>query len=200
MLMLACAGGWGTQPTRALPSSFKARWEEATGWSSLPAALGRSESCAQTHLEFHTLAPRTSVQYPGKSINVSDEKVCVKENFCVCIFTNNFLNVMFSQCFSTAYQCFSILLNGWFCVLYTCQTPDLPNLPSPGIDWKIWKALYLRGWLVGWLVVITLLSVGRSVGGFEDWSMGMPHILSTMPHILSTMPNTLLIFFALLQT
>ena len=33
----------------------------------------------------------------------------------------------------------------------------LAILPSPAIDWKIWKALYSRGclfgWLVGWLVV-----------------------------------------------
>ena len=29
-----------------------------------------------------------------------------------------------------------------------CRIPDLPFLPSPAIDWKIWKALYLCGWLV----------------------------------------------------
>ena len=35
---------------------------------------------------------------------------------------------------------------------------QLPNsrftkLPSPAIDWKIWKALYSRGWLFGWSYV-----------------------------------------------
>ena len=30
-----------------------------------------------------------------------------------------------------------------------CRTPDLPILPSLPFDWKIWKALYSRGCLVG---------------------------------------------------
>ena len=29
-----------------------------------------------------------------------------------------------------------------------CQTPDLPIFPSPAINWEIWKALYLCGWLL----------------------------------------------------
>jgi hypothetical protein len=39
-----------------------------------------------------------------------------------------------------------ILLFGCPEQLYNCQTPDLPILSSPAIDWKIWKALYSRVW------------------------------------------------------
>ena len=35
-----------------------------------------------------------------------------------------------------------LLVELW--ISYICQTPDLPILPSPAIDWKIWKALYSR--------------------------------------------------------
>ena len=57
-----------------------------------------------------------------------------------------------------------------------CQTPDLPNLPSPAID----RLKNLEGpiftWLVarmvGRLVVVSLVSVSLSVGELEDWRMG----------------------------
>ena len=57
-----------------------------------------------------------------------------------------------------------------------CQTPDLPNLPSPAID----RLKNLEGSIFAWLVarmvsrlvVVTLLSVSLSVGGLEDWRMG----------------------------
>ena len=54
--------------------------------------------------------------------------------------------------------------------LYTyCQTPDLPILPSPAIDWKIWKALYLRGCLVGGLF-------GRHVGDRSDVTLAFEDV------------------------
>ena len=42
-----------------------------------------------------------------------------------------------------------ISLNFYFLLPYS----RLAILPSPAIDWKIWKALYSRGCSVGWLVV-----------------------------------------------
>ena len=39
------------------------------------------------------------------------------------------------------------------------------KLPSQAIDWKIWKALYLHGWLVCWLLGWLLSHFGLSVRG-----------------------------------
>ena len=41
--------------------------------------------------------------------------------------------------------------------LHYCQTPDLPILPSPAIDLKIWKALYLRGCLSAVMLATALM-------------------------------------------
>ena len=56
-----------------------------------------------------------------------------------------------------------------------CQTPELPILPSPALDWKIWTALFLRGCSVRCLRVplVTVLMA------FED-----AQVIPSLYHLL----------------
>ena len=55
------------------------------------------------------------------------------------------------------------------------QNSDLPILPSPATDWKVWKAQCLRGFLFGLLVGCCLANVRSDVTlAFKDAEIIQP--------------------------